>query len=668
MRPLPLPSARTRAIHLVTLSSFAVAQPELQHLARAPEYFVVRGYHAGDVVLFSLLLVLCLPLVLMAVEMLAGLIHPVFVTIVHQFFMCVLTFLIIVEVFARHRFGWMIPASVGLMVVFATAYRFWMPAQAFLTMAAFASILFVAVFLSQVHLGSLSVSAPPGVVMPVVKSKTPVVLVIFDEFALSSLLTRDGTIDGARYPNFASLARSSTWYRGATTNYDVTDRAVPAILTGRLRRHDQLPIVADHPRNLFTLLGQSYEVRAFQAEARLCPTNLCRDASLSFKQRVRRVLSDVEKTSTLRKPHWEGDWSTPASEVKHFLAAIGPRKRPQLAVLHTLLPHVPYQYLPSGRAYANKRALPGYGAGYRWAKNPWFVDHNYERYLLQLGYTDAVLGKIMARLRSTGLWDRSLVIVIADHGVSFHPGGHRRYVDLDNVGDIAPIPMFVKRPGQQRGKIDRLSATSIDVVPTIVQELGTKAPWKLDGTSLFARDRRPPTRIVVRSYTGRDVTTSWARVESGQRQTLAWKLRLFGSGEDSVFAEGTDRQLIGRRVDAFPRWRATTARAQINLPSTVSFDPQSSQAPSRVTGNVTDMRAERISKLAIAVDGRIVAVTNLVDSDGKHWFSTFVPDSVFRPGANRLTVLALRTEGDRRLALAKIGSKGSESRLSAAGP
>jgi hypothetical protein len=669
MKALQVERARTRALHLLALSSFAIAEPEFQKFLKTPEYFVVRGYHASDVVLYSLALALVVPLALVGVEFFVGLIHRSAVTIIHQVFVCVLAFLVFEDVAARYPSRWSVVCAVGLVVVFATAYRFWMPAQTFLTMAAFAPILFVFVFLAKAHIGSMSVAAPPRVVMPPVASDTPVMLVVFDEFALSSLLTKDGRVDGVRYPNFASFARSSTWYRNATTVYDVTDWAVPAILTGRLRRSDQLPIVADHPRNLFTLLGRRYEVRAFQAEARLCPTNLCASASPSAETRLARVLSDVMTTSMRHVPLWEGDWSTPAAEVAHFLEAIEPSQRPQLHVLHVLLPHVPYQYLPSGRAYANGRALPGYRPGYRWVKNSWYVDHNYERYLLQLGYTDEVLGKIMARLRSTGLWKRSLVIVTADHGVSFHPGGHRRYVDLDNVGDIAPIPLFVKRPGQQHGSVDGLSASSIDIVPTIAGELGVKVPWKLDGTSLFARDRRPPSKIVIRSFSGDVVKASWAKVEAGQRQTLAWKLRLFGSGEDSVLAEGADRRLIGMKIGALPSWRSTTIRAKVVEPSaTVLFDPRSRRAPARLRGTVSGVPADQVLRLAIAVNGRIVAVTKTTRTGGATWFSTFILDSVLRPGANAITVLALRRAEDGQPALARIGSKGTDSHLLAAAP
>jgi hypothetical protein len=550
------------------------------------------------------------------------------------------------------------------MVVFATAYRFWGPMRSLVSMAAFAPLLFAAVFLVKVDPGRLSTSSPADVVAPEVSAKTPVVLILFDEFALSSLLTDSDKLDAVRYPHFAALARTSTWYRSATTVYDVTDRAVPAVLTGRFGEPGALPIVADHPRNLFTLLGNSYGINAVQAEARLCPTNLCPHASPSLGARLRHVVSDVGKSSVLRKPAWVGDWMTPADEVAAFLGKLGKRD-PQLDVMHVLLPHVPYRYLPSGRAYEDPHALPGYGAGYRWSNVAWYVDHNYERYLLQLGYTDQVLGEAMAKLRSRDVWDRALVIVTADHGVSFQTGGHRRYVDARNIGDIAPIPLFVKFPGQRQAQVDRLEARSIDIVPTIADVLGVDVPWRLDGKSLRDRARRPPSKVVVHGYRGDTVAAAWSTVESRQRETVRWKTRLFGFGTDSIFAEGGDRGLIGREVADLPQWRAHAIRARVELPASVDFDPRSAIAPSRVTGTLQGLPAGLPPSLAIAVNGRVVAVTQVLREGGSASFSAFVPDAAFRPGPNDLTVLAVRSDASGSLAVARIGAKGPDHQLAA---
>ena len=74
-------------------------------------------------------------------------------------------------------------------------------------------------------------------------------------------MTRGGDIDAVRYPSFARLAKEGTWYPRATTAHEHTTGAVPAILTGRLPRSGSMPTLEDHPENLFTMLGETYQFR-----------------------------------------------------------------------------------------------------------------------------------------------------------------------------------------------------------------------------------------------------------------------------------------------------------------------------------------------------------------------------------------------------------------------
>ena len=50
--------------------------------------------------------------------------------------------------------------------------------------------------------------------------------------------------------------------------------------------------------------------------------------------------------------------------------------------------------------------------------------------------------------------DRCLLIVTADHGVSFRAGHSRRLPDAANLSDIASVPLFIKLPGQTEGRVD----------------------------------------------------------------------------------------------------------------------------------------------------------------------------------------------------------------------
>jgi hypothetical protein len=527
MRSLPLPAAKVRAAHLIALTSFAIAQPAYDLLSKNPDYFVMAGFHALDVVLYGLAVLIVPPAVLMAIELVAGFVHRKAGAFLHRFFVFVLAFLFLAR--GIHGLPPLITVVTALLVglVFLCAYNAWRPVRSFVSIAALASVLFLGVFLVEAPLGKLAADDVHAATLPHGGARTPVVLVIFDEFAASSLMTEDGRIDAVRDPNFAALARTATWYRNATTVHDYTAWAVPAILTGQRPRDDELPLLADHPHNLFTLLGGTYRIHAVEAVTRLCPARLCRDAGEPLGTRFRRLASSVEKTSLYGHPATDVEqWRDPSAQVSRFLASIHRSGERQVYVLHVLLPHGPWRYLPSGRAYQRFQTPPPGLARDVWNKEKRLVDEQYAEHLLQVGYVDRVLGRIVRRLHATGLWNGSLFVVTADHGVSFLPGRHERSVNPTNIGDIAPVPLFVKTPGERTGHVDDRSAQTIDVVPTIADVLGMTMPWKVDGESLLRPDRPYPSKVVVLSHTGRVVEAPWRLVAAERQKTLDRRARV----------------------------------------------------------------------------------------------------------------------------------------------
>ena len=89
-------------------------------------------------------------------------------------------------------------------------------------------------------------------------SPQTIVVVVFDELPLTSLMGPGGQIDAGRYPSFAGLARTSMWYRGATAVHDSTALALPAMLDGRYPKRGLRSDVISHPVNLVTLLADGY--------------------------------------------------------------------------------------------------------------------------------------------------------------------------------------------------------------------------------------------------------------------------------------------------------------------------------------------------------------------------------------------------------------------------
>ena len=57
------------------------------------------------------------------------------------------------------------------------------------------------------------------------------------------------------------------------------------------------------------------------------------------------------------------------------------------------------------------------------------------------------------------------------------------------------MPLFVKRPGQRRGRVSDVYARTLDVTPTIADVLGWRLGYRADGHSAFG----PITRAAARA-------------------------------------------------------------------------------------------------------------------------------------------------------------------------
>ena len=95
-------------------------------------------------------------------------------------------------------------------------YLVWRPVRLFLSVLFALPVVGLVGFVTSVPLAQESAAS----INVSVSSETPVVVLVMDEFPVSSLMTANGTIDAARYPNFARLGRSAIWYPRATSVHE----------------------------------------------------------------------------------------------------------------------------------------------------------------------------------------------------------------------------------------------------------------------------------------------------------------------------------------------------------------------------------------------------------------------------------------------------------------
>jgi len=499
----------------------------------------------------------------------------------------------------------------------------------------------------------------------------PIVLVVLDELPQATLADADGRIDAGLFPNFAQLAGESIWYRNATTVNDSTAAAVPAQLTGEQPQAGQLPTSRDHPRSLFTLFERSHELTVIEPVTALCPERLCGDVRPGTMDRLRSLESDLEVVvqhlllpADLREGLpavdrvWEGFETGPVTDSGEFqrganlmrdvlagLArddptagferAIGALERqgsrPPLVFLHSTLPHGPWRYLPDGRQYpiAGKE-YPGL-ASTGWTGPQWQVDQGFQRHVLQVQYVDRLLGRLLDALHARDLFDDAVIVVTADHGAAFSTGQPRRPANAANVGVIAPVPFFVKLPGQPDGRVDDRAVRTIDVLPTIAKAAGVRLPWNADGIPADEREVDPEAPIDI-SHMGVPVLTeALGSVLAKRRARERVEARLL---RDGIYAIGPRPELISRRV-AVPSGGKH-----------VMVDNTNGVLPSFVSGPVEGIGPDTV--LAVAVNGRVQATTRAYRDGGRSVFAALVPPSSLREGPNAVSVFEVLAGGGLR--------------------
>ena len=472
--------------------------------------------------------------------------------------------------------------------------------------------------------------------------RPPVVVIVLDEFPLADIQSVDGSIDSERFPGFAALAGGSTWFPNAYAVHDSTHFAVPAILTGRAPRAGaDAPNYLTHPRSLFTYLDRlGYRIRAREEATTVCPPRLC------------------PRADRYGNPHYN-ILHRRRERLDRTIAGVRRSRQPTLTFHHSVLPHVPWTYLPSGQARQGYQAgaLPDFAspAGFG---DEFLTQFNEQRHLLQAGFADQEVGRLVARLKKTRQWKQALVMVTADQAISFQRGvSDRRQVTEANIHEVAPVPLFVKRPGQTRAGSSSAYVSGLDVLPTIAALLGRPLGAQADGASVFSRaaQSRREVRMLRRDLSGA-ITVPAREMEARRGLDRLRRRDVFGNGRWSrVYRIGPHRQLLGRRVaEPKPSPAFAPPFASFATPTALAkVDTNAASIPTLAAGRIVGGSPSAGRDLALTVNGRVAAVGRSfhLDGDRTEWFALNLPPSALRQGRNRMTLYEV---GSRR-SLSPIG-------------
>ena len=691
------------------LWAIAVAQPLFDTLGRAPEFFVAQRADALDLLLLTALLLVAPPAAIAALAALVSLAGRRAGEGVEALAIALLFSVVAVQLGYRAGItGWtgtLVLAGIAT-VVAGTAWLRIKSFRTFVGVLSLATLVVPLAFLAGTGIRPLLWRTGTQVMGPLTRASAPVVVLVFDEFPLVSLLDENGMIDAARYPNIARLAAEGIWFRNATTVNDFTRWALPALLSGRYPTPGSTPIFDHHPRTLFTLLGRSYRVEAFEPITAICPDQLCAQATGDGGARLAGMVRDVAVLSAYvllppqartslppltanwaglgggatpdeddedpdKQPLWRRIWRRGFDEDHStsslaFVDGIGPGDpQPTLYFMHTLATHHPARWLPSGKAIANRRNIPGPDKEGIWPRDPWPPTQFYQGHLIQAGFADTLVGRTRARLEQSGLYERAVIVITSDHGISFRPGDEMRAITDTNAGDIVPIPLIVKlpfdRPGPARGTIDDRNVESVDILPTVAAALGIDLPWPVDGISaLGPAGSRHDKRVYVDD--AKEVRRfEVADIAARRAAALDRRFKLLGAGEWPVPSVPGLESLVGRSVGSLPvRAPEGGLRLHVDRPLALKrVDLDARALPVQVAGRiepVARVNREPIS-LAVALNGTIVATTRTWR--GQAGWSAMLPPDQLRDGENDVAVFLADAAAPDRLMRLPVAARRS---------
>jgi arylsulfatase A-like enzyme len=126
------------------------------------------------------------------------------------------------------------------------------------------------------------------------------------------------------------------------------------------------------------------------------------------------------------------------------------------------------------------------------------LNHLISQYDGAISYEDLYISNLISRLKEMGLYENSLIIITSDHGEAF---GSRNLIGhgVSVYQDQVRVPLIIKYPNINEGRVVDEIADSVDLMPTILDVLGYGIPEDTQGRSLI-KITREARAVLSESY------------------------------------------------------------------------------------------------------------------------------------------------------------------------
>jgi arylsulfatase A-like enzyme/Flp pilus assembly protein TadD len=251
----------------------------------------------------------------------------------------------------------------------------------------------------------------------------------------------------------------------------------------------------------------------------------------------------------------------------------------------------------------------------------------------EIAYADSAVGKLLDALRKHGIYDETLIAVMADHGESLGAHGENTH-GIFLYDETLHVPLLMKLPlNRYGGKRIETRVGLVDVAPTILQGSGVAVPKEMQGESLLAllRPGTPDARAVAGTPQDRP---AYAETDYPHR-AFGWSsLRALRAGK-YLYIQAPQRELYDQAAD--PQEARNLAEGAKAVADTLGSQlDEFRQKTSQSLVALAKPDAEQMQKLqALGYVGSESAVAHDekmpggIDPKGKVEVSNFLHDAMF---------------------------------------
>ena len=224
---------------------------------------------------------------------------------------------------------------------------------------------------------------------------------------------------------------------------------------------------------------------------------------------------------------------------------------------------------------------------------PYAARHKTQPYDGEIAFTDEQVGRVLRFLKARGLYQRTLIVVVGDHGEGLGEHGEKTH-GFFIYNSTLHVPLIVKLPAGRNARPARVSedVSTVDLLPTVLHALELEPPAEIQGQSLLPRlkAKEAPGELYSESFLPR-LHFNWSELRGLQ----AGKYHFIDGPKPELYDLESDP---GELKNLYAEKRAVAAELQGRLASAIQKNTPEKEL-ARKTG-LDPQLAERLKSLGYA--------------------------------------------------------------------